>query len=72
MLYIKLSKNNNIYFASLINSLKVAFIYLKEVNIIMVAKCADCWQVARRLRAGCAQVARRLRAGCVSKKYDIG
>jgi len=26
----------------------------------VVAKCADCWQVARRLRAG-----------CVSKKYDI-
>ena len=27
----------------------------------MVAKCADCWQVARRLRAGCSQAARRLR-----------
>ena len=27
----------------------------------MVAKCADCWQVAHRLRAGCLQAARRLR-----------
>jgi len=49
-----------IYFAGLINSFKVAFIYLKyvisikEVNIIIVAKCADYWQVARRLRVGCA------------------
>ena len=61
MLYIKLSKNNNIYFTSRINSLKVAFIYLKEVNIIVVAKYVDCWQVSRRLRVGCAQTARRLR-----------
>jgi len=27
----------------------------------MVAKCADYWQVIRRLRVGCAQAARRLR-----------
>jgi len=45
-----------INFASLINGFKVAFIYLKyaisikEVNIIVVAKYIDCWQVA----LGCA------------------
>jgi len=53
-----------------INSFKVAFIYLKyvisikEVNVIVVAKCADYWQVARRL---CVKKTRYRLVGRVAK-----